>query len=53
MYDTARRITLVKQRVRSPRCVSGSESEKTGKKAGRTNRTDTNRRRKANEETNT
>ena len=37
----------------SPRCVSGSESEKAGKKAGRTNRTDTNRRRKANEETNT
>ena len=40
-------------RWRSPRCVSGSESEKTGKKAGRTNRTDTNRRRKANEKTNT
>ncbi len=41
------------RRRRSPRCASGSESEKTGKKAGRTSRTDTNRRRKANEETNT
>ena len=34
-------------------CASGSETEKTRKKTGRTSRTDTNRRRKANEETNT
>ena len=62
MYDTARRVALVKQRVRentrrrrqrSLRCAFGSETEKTRKKAGRTNRTDTNRRRKANEKTNT
>ncbi len=37
----------------SPRCASGSETEKIRKKAGRTSRTDTNRRRKANEKTNT
>ena len=90
MYDTARRVAFVKQRVREntrrrqrreaislsafclmlftalggaadalivrgrpPRGASGSETEKTRKKAGRTNRTDTNRRRKANEKTNT
>ena len=41
------------RRQRSPRCASGSETEKTRKKAGRTNRTDTNRRRKANEKTST
>ena len=90
MYDTARRVALVKQRVRentrrrqrrgiyglsaacmllfavltqtagtvigqrrSPRCASGSESGKTRKKTGRTSPTRKNRRRKANEETNT
>ncbi len=39
--------------VASPRCASGSETEKTRKKTGRTSPPDTNRRRKANEETNT
>ena len=54
MYDTARRVALVKQRRwSSPCCASGSEKEKIRKKTGRTNRTDTKRRRKANEETNT
>ena len=43
---------LPRQR-RSPRCASGSESGKTRKKTGRTSPTRKNRRRKANEETNT
>ena len=96
MYDTVRRVALVKQRVRentrrrqrreaislsavcmllcaaltqaamcwwalsalqrrwsSPRCASGSETEKIREKTGRTSPPDTNRRRKANEKTNT
>ena len=41
------------RRWSSPRCAFGSESGKTRKKTGRTNPTRKNRRRKANEETNT
>ena len=41
------------QRRRSPRCASGSETEKIRKKTGRTSPLDTNRRRKTNEKTNT
>ena len=61
MYDTARRVALVKQRVRentrrrqrSLRCASGSEARKTRKKAGQVSQTRRNRREKRHEKTNT
>ena len=46
-------VSALQQRWSSPRCASGSGKEKIRKKAGQISRTGMNRRRKANEETNT
>ena len=46
-------VSALQQRWSSPRCASGSGKEKIRKKAGQISRTGMNRKRKANEETNT